>query len=179
MTTEMWLIAVVRLLGALPVLRWPFYGALVAIAVDQSDLFIMNLVDAGGVKDYQTFDKYLDQAYLLTFLAIALRWRGYERGVAAGLYSFRLAGFVAFELTQSRSVLLLFPNFFEPWFVLIAARHHFHWEQRLRGRGLVALCVFLAALKLAHEYAVHQAKLLDGFTAVEAVEAVWDILTPW
>ena len=179
MTTEMWLIAVVRLLGALPVLRWPFYGALIAIAVDFSDLFIMNLVDLGGVDHYQTFDKYLDQAYLLTFLVVALtRWRGYERGVAAGLYAYRFAGFVAFELTQARAVLLLFPNFFEPWFVLIAARHEFGLEQRLAGRRLVALCVLLAALKLAQEYAIHRLRLLDGFTAVEAVEAIWDFVTP-
>jgi hypothetical protein len=76
MTTEMWLIAAVRLLGALPVLRWAFVGALVAMAVDQSDLFMMNLIHLGGVSDYQTFDKYLDQAYLLAFLVVAWRWHG-------------------------------------------------------------------------------------------------------
>jgi hypothetical protein len=179
MTTEMWLIAAVRLLSALPVLRWPFYGALFAIAVDQSDLFIMNLVDLGGVTDYQTFDKYLDQAYLVAFLAVALtRWRGYERSVSAGLYAYRLAGFVAFELTEARSVLLLFPNFFEPWFVTIAARHEFHLEQRLAGRRFVWACVALAVLKLTQEFVVHYLKLLDGFTAVEAVEAIWDFITP-
>jgi hypothetical protein len=151
----MWLIAAVRLLGAIPVLRWPFYGALAAILIDLSDLFIMNLVDLGGVDDYQTFDKYLDQAYMLTFLYVALtRWRGHERSVSAGLYAFRFAGFAAFELTQARSVLLLFPNFFEAWFVLIAARHEFHLEHRLTGRFLVALC------------------------PVEAVEAIWDFVTP-
>ena len=179
MTTEMWLIVVVRVAGSLPVLRWPFYGALLAIAVDQSDLFIMNLVDLGGVDDYQTFDKYLDQAYLLAFLAVALmRWRGYERGVSAGLYAYRFAGFVAFELTQVRPVLLLFPNFFEPWFVLIAGRHEFHLEQRLAGRRFVYVCAALVSIKLAQEFAVHYLKLLDGFTAVEAVEAVWDFVTP-
>jgi len=179
MTTEMWLIAAVRIAGSLPVLRWPFYGALLAMAVDQSDLFIMNLVDLGGVNDYQTFDKYLDQVYLLAFLAVALtRWRGYERGVSVGLYAYRFAGFVAFALTRARSVLLLFPNFFEPWFVLIAGRHEFQLEQRLSGRRFVWVCVALAALKLTQEFTVHYLKLLDGFTAVEAVEAVWDFITP-
>ena len=179
MTTEMWLIAFVRIAGSLPVLRWPFYGALLAMAVDQSDLFIMNLVDLGGVNDYQTFDKYLDQVYLMAFLVVALtHWRGSERGVSAGLYAYRFAGFVAFELTQARSVLLLFPNFFEPWFVLIAARHEFQMEQRLSGRRFVWVCVALAALKLTQEFTVHYLKLLDSFTAVEAVEAIWDFLTP-
>src|SRR5687768_16180315 len=121
MTTEMWIIAVVRLLGALPVLRWPFYGGVLAILIDQSDLFIMNLVDAGGVDDYQTFDKYLDQAYLLTFLAVAQRWHGSDRLVANLLYAFRFAGFLAFEITGERDILLFFPNLFEFWFLLIAA----------------------------------------------------------
>lgn len=179
MTTEMWLIGIVRIAGSLPVLRWPFYGALLAMAVDQSDLLIMNLVDLGGVDDYQTFDKYLDQVYLLTFLAVALTcWRGHERGISAGLYAYRFAGFVAFELTQARSVLLLFPNFFEPWFVLIAARHEFGLEQRLAGRRFVWLCAALAVLKLTQEFAVHYLKLLDSFTTVEAVEAIWDFVTP-
>jgi hypothetical protein len=179
MTTEMWLIAAVRIAGSLPVLRWPFYGALLAIAVDQSDLFIMNLTHLGGVDDYQSFDKYLDQAYMLAFLTVALtRWHGYERGVASGLYAYRFAGFVAFELTQTRAVLLLFPNFFELWFLLVAARHEFRLEQRFAGRRFVWVCVALAALKLVQEFVVHYLELLDGFTAVEAVEAIWDFVTP-
>jgi hypothetical protein len=177
-TTEMWLIAILRLLASLPVLRWPFYGALVAIAFDQIDLFIMQTIDLGGVTDYQTLDKYLDQAYLFAFLIVALRWDGYERGVSIGLYAFRFIGFVAFELTQARTFLLIFPNFFEPWYLLIAARHEFHLEERLAGRRFLKICLALAALKVGQELLIHHFALLDGFTAVEAVEAVWDFLTP-
>jgi hypothetical protein len=129
MTDEMWLIAAVRLAGSLPVLRWPFWGGLLAIAVDQSDLFMMNLLDLGGVRDYQTFDKYLDQVYLLAFLAVALRWEGPERLVAVALYAYRFLGFLVFELTQSRDVLLFFPNLFESWFLLVAACRQFGWAQ--------------------------------------------------
>ncbi len=120
MTLEMWLVAVVRVTGSLPVLRWPFYGGLLALIIDQSDLFIINLVDLGGVSDYQTFDKYLDQVYLLAFLVVALRWQGWPRTVAVALYCYRFAGFVSFELTEERDLLLLFPNFFESWFLFIA-----------------------------------------------------------
>jgi hypothetical protein len=179
MTTEMWIIAAVRIAGSLPVLRWPFYGAILAILVDQSDLFMMNLIDLGGVNDYQTFDKYLDQVYILCFLIVALRWQGYERNVAVVLFAYRLVGFVAFEITESRDVLLLFPNFFEFWFVLIAAKHEFGWEESLRGRRLAAVVAALVALKLFQEYAIHYQRWLDDFTAVEAVEAIWDFLTPF
>ena len=100
MTLEMIVIAAVRLLGALPVLRWPFFGGLFALLVDQSDLFMMNLLPLGGVRGYQSFDKYLDQAYLLAFLAVAMRWPATPRNIALGLYAFRLLGFLVFELTD-------------------------------------------------------------------------------
>jgi hypothetical protein len=188
MTTEMLIIAVVRIAGSLPVLRWPFYGAVIAILVDQSDLFMMNLLQLGGVSDYQTFDKYLDQVYIALFMIVAWRWEGVERNVAAGLYGYRFLGFVAFELTQSRGILLFFPNLFEFWFVLIAARRQFGLEERLPltlrqgdgwNRPLLATLGGLVALKMFQEYAIHQAKWLDSFTATEAVEAVWRFLTPF
>ena len=175
----MWIIAAARLAGSLPVLRWPFYGAIIAIAVDQSDLFLMNLIHLGGVNDYQAFDKYLDQAYLLTFLLVALRWQGTERNVAAGLFGYRFAGFLAFEVTQSRGLLLFFPNLFEFWFLFVTGRRQFGLEERLKGRRLGVILVALVALKLFQEYAIHQARWLDGFTAVEAVEAVWHWVTPF
>jgi hypothetical protein len=179
MTTEMWIIAFVRIAGALPVLRWPFYGAVVAILVDQSDLFLMNLLHLGGVTDYQAFDKYLDQVYLLTFLAVALRWQGLERNVAIGLYGYRFVGFAAFELTQSRGLLLFFPNLFEFWFLFVAGRRQFGLDERLKGRRLAAILVILATLKVFQEYAIHQERWLDGFTAVEAVQAIWDWILPF
>jgi hypothetical protein len=177
MTAEMWIIAAARILGSLPVLRWPFYGAILAILVDQSDLFLMNLIHLGGVDDYQAFDKYLDQVYLACFLIVALRWQGNDRNVAIGLYAYRLAGFVAFELTQSREVLLAFPNLFEFWYLLVAAKLQFGWQEALRGRRLIIVLAALVALKLFQEYAIHYQRWLDGFTATEAVDAVWDWLT--
>jgi hypothetical protein len=178
MTSEAWLVAAVRIACALPVLRWPFYGALFAIAMDQADLLIIQNVDLGGVDDYQTLDKFLDQAYMLTFLIVALRWDGYERDVSVGLYAFRFAGFVAFEVTQQRTVLLFFPNFFELWFVLIAARYQFHLEDRLQGRVLLRAALAIAALKIAQELAIHHFAVFDGFTMRDAVEAIWDFVTP-
>lgn len=188
MTTEMLIIAAVRILGSLPVLRWPFYGAIVAILVDQSDLFLMNLIHLGGVEDYQTFDKYLDQVYIGLFMVVAWRWSGVERNVAGGLFAYRFLGFVAFELTQSRGLLLFFPNLFEFWFLFIAARRQYGIEARMPlalrvderwNRPLFAVLAALVTLKMFQEYAIHQAKWLDGFTATEAVEAIWHFLTPF
>ena len=179
MTLEMWIIALTRVAGSLPVLRWPFYGAILAIVVDQSDVLLMNLLDLGGVGNYQTFDKYVDQVYIGCFLAVALRWQGADRNVAVALYIYRLAGFLAFEVTQSRDILLLFPNLFEFWFVFVAAKLQFVWQDALQSRRLAIVLTALVGLKLLQEYVIHYARWLDSFTMVEAAEAIWDFLIPF
>ncbi len=199
MTWEMLIIAAVRVLGSLPVLRWPLAGAIIAMLVDLSDLFMMDLIHLGGVKDYQAFDKDLDQVYMLTFLAVALRWQPPVRNISIALYVYRLAGFAVFEVTDSRDLLLLFPNVFEFWFVFVAGLKFFRLEKEEgswkgeEGRagprqgwlipfrytpGQLALAgAVLLAGKEFQEYALHYGRWFDGFTAVEAVEAIWDFVT--
>jgi|FLYL01.1.fsa_nt_gi hypothetical protein len=176
MTAEMWVIAAARVAGSLPVLRWPFWGAVLAMLVDLSDLFMMNLLDLGGVRNYQAFDKWLDQVYMAAFLVVALRWEPWERAVSLALYAYRLVGFLAFETVGERWVLMLFPNLFEPWFLWVAGLRQFKidlverkWLAGVAGAALIAV-------KLFQEYALHVGRWLDGFTAVEAVEAIWDWL---
>ena len=60
MTPEQLIIALIRVLGSLPVLKWAFIGAIIAIVVDFSDLFWMSVINLGGVQEYQTFYKFLD-----------------------------------------------------------------------------------------------------------------------
>lgn len=192
MTTEEIIIAVVRVLGSLPVLIWPFPGAILAVLVDLSDLFMMNLLDLGGVRDYQALDKWLDQVYMLTFLIVALRWERTPRSIAIGLYAYRMIGFVAFEATGERAILILFPNLFEFWFIFVAGVKFFGLDAQWRGqpaaRGLVpyrysasqlALVLpLLLAAKLGQEFVLHVGRWLDGFTAVEAVQWLWRLVTP-
>jgi len=132
MTLEELIIAVVRIFGSLLVLRWAFAGGIIAVLVDFSDLFLKNLLDLGGVRNYQSFDKWLDQVYQFAFLLVALRWKGPARTIAVVLYLFRIPGLFVFELT---------------------------------------------ALKEFQEYVLHGGRWLDNFTAVEAVDAIWDFLT--
>ena len=121
---------------------------------------------------------------------------------------FRLLGFVVFELTGSRDVLLFFPNLFEFWFVFCAARRHFGWEDRIplglkvpvmsmpvtpAGPGTTAAAVAverwnmalilpvvaLVVAKLVQEYAIHHERWLDNITAVDAVESIWRFVVPF
>ncbi|MDO8615521.1 MAG: hypothetical protein Q7T33_07250 [Dehalococcoidia bacterium] len=193
MTTEMWVIAAVRVLGSLPVLRWPFAGAIIAMLVDLSDLFLRQWLDLGGVRGYQEFDKLLDQVYMLTFLAVALRWQPLPRNIAAALYAYRAAGFIAFEATGERGLLLFFPNVFEFWFLFVAGVKDLGLERAAgaaepagwsasggfayRPGPLVAVLLLLTAAKELQEYALHWGRWLDSFTPNEALAAIWDWLT--
>jgi hypothetical protein len=177
MTLEVLVIAVVRIAGSLPVLRWPLAGGVLAVVVDLSDLLLRDTLDLGGVPDYQSLDKWLDQVYMACFLIVALRWQGTERRVAIGLFAYRLVGFVLFELTHERALLLLFPNVFEFWFLAVAALHRlrpgFAWPA---GRLVIALIV-LGGLKEAHEWALHGGRIFDGISSLDAIGILWRWLT--
>ena len=179
MTAEEMIIAAVRLAGALLVLRWAFAGSLAAIAIDLSDLFLMNLLDLGGVRNYQAFDKWLDLAYMATFLWVALRWSGPVRTIAVGLFAYRIAGVMAFEVVGARWVLLLFPNVFEFWFVFVAGMYRFRPAYELTWRRSAVFLVFATLLKEAQEYALHGAQWLDNYRATDVVISWWRWLTRW
>jgi hypothetical protein len=175
LSTEEWIIAAIRIAGSLLVLRWAFVGGCVAVLIDLSDLFLKSYLDLGGVSDYQSFDKVLDQFYMALFLAVALRWRGPARNVAVALYVFRAVGFAVFELSGERWTLLLFPNVFEFWFLFVAAARLWWPGFSYAARPVAAVLALLTALKLLQEYVLHVAKWLDEFTARDLVDGVVDV----
>jgi hypothetical protein len=177
MTIEVLVIALVRILGSLPALRWPLAGGLLAVVIDVSDLFMRDLLDLGGVPDYQSLDKWLDQVYMACFLIVALRWQGAERAIAAALYAYRLVGFAAFELIGDRTLLFLFPNVFELWFLLVAAVHHFRPGLRWSRVGLAVALIVLTAIKVLQEWALHVGQVFEGFSSLDAVGRLWAWLT--
>jgi len=177
MTLEILIFAAFRIATSLPVLRWPLAGGLLAIGGDLADLLVRDLVDLGGVGDYQLLDKALDQVYLALFLVVALRWDGVERRVAIALYVYRLAGSLVFVVTGERAVLLLFPNVFELWFLFVAAIHHLSRPLRWTPARLAAVLAVLTALKLAQEWALHVGQLFESMTSIQFLEEVWRRLT--
>jgi hypothetical protein len=174
-TLEVLVIAAFRIGGSLPVLRWPLAGGLLAILVDLSDLLLRDVLELGGVPDYQSLDKWLDQVYMACFLVVALRWEGVERRVAIALFAYRLVGFVLFELTGERGLLLLFPNVFELWFLTVAALHRLRPGFAWSAARLVIALIVLTGLKELHEWALHGGRIFDGISSLEAL----DILRRW
>jgi hypothetical protein len=177
LTLEILAIGAIRILGSLPVLRWPLAGGILAIVVDLSDLLLRDVLDLGGIPDYQAFDKWVDQVYMGAFLAAALRWAGPERAIAVGLYLFRLVGFVAFELSGERALLLLFPNVFELWFLCVAAVHRFRPGFAWRPAVTVAVLAVLLAIKEFQEWALHGARLFDSISSLDFLDMVRRWLT--
>lgn len=169
---ELAAVAAIRILGSLPVLRWAFAGALLAIAIDFSDLFLWNLFGLDfGI--YQAFDKWIDLVYMTTFLIVTLRWKGLERNVGIGLFLFRLVGVASFEIFQARTLLLVFPNVFEFWFLFVAGKNLWRPAYTVTaGRATVWLLALLL-LKEAQEFALHQGRYLDRYNAVEVVLTWW------
>jgi len=77
-----------RVASALPTLRWPLAGALIALVADFADLFLMDAI--GGISDYQRLDKLCDLAYIAAFVIVTLRWSGLERVIALVLFVYAL-----------------------------------------------------------------------------------------
>ncbi len=176
-------VALYRVAVSLPVLRWPFWGGVLAVVGDLFDLLLFDLFATHGgwpwTIDYQAFDKWADQVYLAAFLFVA--WRDFgplPRRIAVALYVLRLAGFVTFEAgLLTRGGLVLFPNVFELWFLAVAFtlryRPTFAWTA---GRS-AAVLTGLTVVKLAQEWALHVARLFDATTFLGALEAIWRALT--
>ncbi|MCU0506644.1 MAG: hypothetical protein MUE82_12930 [Chloroflexi bacterium] len=174
MTPVVVIVGLYRIVGSLVVLRWPFWGALLAIAVDLTDLLLLDLLVPAGLgpwPDYQALDKWADQVYLLAFLYVAIRdFRPLEKRIAIALYLFRLAGFVAFELGAPRELLFLVPNLFEFWFVAVVFMARFRPGFTWTPARAAAVLAGLLGAKLVQEWALHVARLFDSFTFLEALD---------
>ena len=87
--------------------------------------------------------------YQVTFLWVAWRWSGPARTIAIWLFAYRAVGFVAFEVSGERALLLAFPNVFEYWFLFVASLPH--WRPGFAfSRGATA--AWLAALTALKEF---------------------------
>jgi len=167
---------------AIPRLPLPaILAALVLDAVDQTLFQSFTDLDLTG---YQTYDKALDVYYLaIAYLATMRNWTNLGAfRVGRFLLYYRLVGVVLFEITQTRELLLVFPNTFEYFFIfyeLVRLR----WDPtRLTPRTVlqVAAAIWIV-IKLPQEYWIHVAGLdvtdiLGDNPAIAPVIAVATVL---
>lgn len=166
----------VRLLVPLVILRRPLLGGLLAIVADLSDIVIFN-VWGWPLWPYHQLDKALDIYYLALEAWVARRWAPVERVVALTLFGYRVAGVAVFESLDWRPAMMLFPNVFEWWFLLVLLRDRYRPGQVLTPTRAAAWLVALLIPKLGQEYALHGAQWLDQWVLADVVSAVWHRLT--
>ena len=175
-TNEEILIAIIRIAGSLFTLKWAFFGSIFAVLVDLSDLFWQDYLDMGGIRNYQALDKILDLFYMSIFLFVALRWKNFLSKIAIFLFIFRLVGLLIFEITQERIFLLIFPNVFEFWFILVSGLKLFLKEKTvLKPKIIIGSLVFSAGLKIFHEWVLHGIKFFDQWGFFEFINLLFDV----
>ncbi len=141
--------------------RYPLPAIIAALILDGIDQSIFQAFgyDPPG---YQGYDKAMDVYYLaIAYLATMRNWQSLPAfRISRFLYFYRLVGVVAFELTQTRALLLIFPNTFEYFFIAYEALR-LRWSP---VRFLLHFWLWTAALiwifiKLPQEYWIHVAQL--------------------
>ena len=150
-----------RFLVPLLIFRYPLPAIVAALILDGVDQTIFQTfgLDPPG---YQGYDKAMDVYYLaIAYLSTMRNWTSQPAvRVARFLYFYRLIGVAAFELTEWRPLLVIFPNTFEYFFIAYEAYRLFWNPARVTMRSWVitaaAIWVFV---KLPQEWWIHIAQL--------------------
>ncbi len=157
-------IVAARLLLPLAIPRFPLIivAAMVLDAADQTLLQNFTDVDTTETGPYQGFDKALDIYYLsIAYLSTMRNWTSDSAfRVSQFLFFYRLVGVTLFELTDSRSLLLVFPNTFEYFFIFYELVRVRRDPARISVRfWLISAIAIWVFIKLPQEYWIHIAKL--------------------
>jgi hypothetical protein len=150
-----------RFLVPLLIPRFPLPAILAALVLDGVDQSIFQAFgyDPPG---YQGYDKAMDVYYqAIAYLTTLRNWTSAPAvGVARFLYFYRLVGVVAFETTQWRALLLIFPNTFEYYFIAYEIVRLFWRPERCDRRfWVITAAAIWIFVKLPQEYWIHVAQL--------------------
>ena len=164
-TTE-WIIVIVvvggRLILPLLIPYFPVPALLACLILDSVDQSIFQQFPAIPLDGYQSYDKALDVYYLsVAYLSTLRNWtnQGAFR-MSQFLYYYRMVGVIIFEMTQNRTILFIFPNTFEYFFLFVEAVR-LGWDTKHMGRKTVILsaAAIWIFIKLPQEWWIHIAQL--------------------
>ncbi len=165
MTTEATVVFVtvvgLRFLIPLFIPRWPLPAVLACLVLDGIDQSIFQAFgfDPPG---YQNYDKAMDLFYLsIAFLSSLQNWtHSGAVEISRFLFFYRMVGVMAFEITGVRTLLLIFPNTFEYFFIAYEAVR-LRWDPRRFSMRfwLVTAAAIWIFIKLPQEYWIHVAQL--------------------
>ncbi len=157
-----WLVVAARFLVPLLIPRFPLPAILAAMLIDAADQTIFQQFTNMNLEGYQGYDKALDIYYLtIAYISTLRNWSNqFAFQVSRFLFYWRLAGVAAFELTQLRMLLLIFPNTFEYFFIFYEA-YRLRWDpQKMTKRTVIGAAAFVwIVIKLPQEWWIHIAQL--------------------
>jgi hypothetical protein len=150
-----------RLLVPLAIPRYPLAAIITAMILDAVDQTVFQQFTTLNLDNYQSYDKALDVYYLtIAYLATLRNWTNLTAvEVSRFLLYYRLVGVLVFEITQSRTALLIFPNTFEYFFIFYEAVR-LRWNPRRMSPRVVlgAAAAIWIFIKLPQEYWIHVAQ---------------------
>ena len=164
-TTE-WIV-VILVVGArlfLPLLipYFPVPALLSCLILDAVDQSIFQQFPAIPLDGYQSYDKALDVYYLsVAYLSTLRNWTNQTAfRMSQFLFYYRMVGVLAFELTEVRAILFIFPNTFE-YFFLFVELVRLGWNTNRMGKWTVILATagIWVFIKLPQEWWIHIAQL--------------------
>ncbi|MGU3292263.1 hypothetical protein [Williamsia sp. M5A3_1d] len=161
-TAVVLLVVAGRLLVPLLIPKFPVPAIIAALVLDAVDQTIFQQVPGLDISGYQSYDKALDVYYLaIAYLSTLQNWSDpFAFGIARFLFYYRLVGVVAFEFSDSRWLLLVFPNTFEYFFIAYEVIRCRWAPTRMRRRALLALAAGIwVIVKLPQEWWLHIAEL--------------------
>ncbi len=155
-------VVLARLLVPLLILRFPLPAIVASLVIDAADQTIFQQLTDLDLTSYQGYDKALDIYYLsIAYISTFRNWR--HPGaltVAAFLWYYRLVGVTLFELTEWRTLLLIFPNTFEYFFIFFEIVRTKWNSGRLSTRQVLqAAAAIWIVIKLPQEWWIHIAML--------------------
>lgn len=153
-------VVLLRIVGALPILRFPFEGMVIALEIDKWDWFWLGAGDEPTKAQlaYQEWDKFLDLFPLAMALIVSRRWRDPTmRTLLLATFVLRIVGVGLFLLTPQRWLLILFPNVFENFFLIYVVFRLIAGRERLLESRQTTILVGAVALipKMVEEYFLH------------------------
>jgi hypothetical protein len=151
-----------RLLLPFAIPYYPLVASIACAILDSIDQSIFQQFPAIPLEGYQSYDKSLDIYYLaIIYMSTMRNWTNpYAFKVSFFLYYYRLVGVVAFELTQVRALLFIFPNTFEYFFDFVeAVRLGWDWKHIGKWTAIISAALIWIFIKLPQEWWIHIAQL--------------------
>jgi len=157
-----WTVVMARFFIPLAIPRYPLPAIIASLILDTVDQTIFQQFTNLPLEGYQGYDKALDIYYLaITYLSTLRNWSNlFAFKVSRFLFYYRLVGVALFELTHLRSLLLIFPNTFEYFFIFYEAVR-LKWNPLVltKSKLITATALIWIFIKLPQEYWIHIAKL--------------------